>query len=94
MMIHRVLPEDTGTLRVRSMPNSAKYRRYAEVARKLAMQQQGSDDFMWAQLAQLWDRVADRKAAQEAQSAGGKHQLLIRDMLNDPAGRDFVAAPA
>ena len=49
---------------------------------------------MWAQLAQLWDRVADRKAAQEAQSAGGKHQLLIRDMLNDPAGRDFVAAPA
>jgi hypothetical protein len=42
--------------------SSAKYRRYAEVARKLA----GSDDFMWAQLAALWDEVAKRIAAKEA----------------------------
>jgi hypothetical protein len=50
--------------------SSAKYRRYAEVARKLA----GSDDFMWAQLAALWDEVAERMAAKEARSASGKHQ--------------------
>jgi len=37
------------------------------VARKLAKQQQGSDGFIWAQLAKLWDKVADRKAAKEAQ---------------------------
>jgi hypothetical protein len=51
------------------VPNSAEYRRYAEVARRLATQQQGSDGFMWAQLATLWDKVADRKAAEEAQLA-------------------------
>ena len=49
------------------MPNSAVYRRYAEVARKLAKQQEGSDGFMWAQLAALWDKVADYKAAKAAQ---------------------------
>jgi hypothetical protein len=47
--------------------NSAEYRRYAEVARKLAKQQQGGHGFMWAQLAALWDNVADRLAAKEAQ---------------------------
>jgi hypothetical protein len=50
--------------------SSAKYRRYAEVARKLA----GSDDFMWAQLAALWDEVAERMAAKEARSPGVQHQ--------------------
>jgi hypothetical protein len=47
------------------LPNSAHYRRYADVARKLA-KQQGSNGFMWAQLAVLWNQVADRKAAREA----------------------------
>ena len=51
----------------RIVPNSAEYRRYAEVARQLAKQQQGSDGFMWAQLAALWDNVAERMAAKEAQ---------------------------
>ena len=52
------------------MPTTAKYRRYAEVARKLAAQVQGSDRFMWAQLAQLWDKAADRMASKE--KAAGK----------------------
>jgi hypothetical protein len=47
------------------LPNSARYRRYADVARKLA-KQQGSNGFMWAQLAVLWNQVADREAAKEA----------------------------
>jgi ATP-dependent exoDNAse (exonuclease V) alpha subunit len=38
------------------MPTRAKYRHYAEVARKLAEQKQGSDRFMWARLALLWDK--------------------------------------
>ena len=49
------------------MPNSAVHRRYAEVARKLAKQQEGSDGFMWAHLAALWDKVADYRAAKAAQ---------------------------
>ena len=44
------------------LPNSVHYRRYANVARKLAKQQEGSNGFMWGQLAVLWNRVADRKA--------------------------------
>ena len=57
------------------MPTSAKYRRYAEVARKLAKQQQGSDGFMmWTQLAALWDEVAERMAAKDARSASEQHQ--------------------
>jgi len=40
-------------------PNSVHYRRYANVARKLAIQQEGSNGFMWAQLAVLWNQVAD-----------------------------------
>jgi hypothetical protein len=48
------------------LPNSVHYRRYANVARKLAIQQEGSNGFMWAQLAVLWNQVADRKAAKEA----------------------------
>ena len=47
------------------MPTTAIFRRYAEVARKLAEQKQSSDRFMWAQLAQLWDKAADRMAAKE-----------------------------
>jgi hypothetical protein len=66
---------NTRSLRLGSVPNSAKYRRYAEVARKLAKQQHGSDGFMmWTQLAALWDEVAERMAAKEARSASGKHQ--------------------
>jgi hypothetical protein len=42
------------------------YRRYAEVARRLAKHQQGSNGFMWAQLAALWDEVAQRMVAKEA----------------------------
>jgi hypothetical protein len=57
---------------------SAEYRRYAEVARKLAKQQQRSDGFMWAQLAALWDKVADRKAAEEA------HLLTRCETQNNP----------
>ena len=49
--------------------NSAEYRRYAEVARRLAKQQHGSDGFMWSQLAALWDEVAERIAAKEARLA-------------------------
>jgi len=41
----------------------------AEVARKLARQQQGSEARMWAQLGQLWD-AASRMAAKE--KAAGK----------------------
>ena len=37
----------------RIVPKSAEYKRYAEVARRLAKQQQGSDGFMGAQLAAL-----------------------------------------
>jgi hypothetical protein len=48
------------------LPNSVHYRRYANVARKLAKQQEGSNGFMWGQLAVLWNQVADRKAAKEA----------------------------
>jgi hypothetical protein len=59
--------------------NSAEYKRYAEVARRLAKQQQGSDGFMWTQLAALWDEVADRKAAVEAQL------LARRETDNSPA---------
>jgi len=58
---------------------SAEYRRYAEVARKLAKQQQGSDGFMWAQLTVLWDDVADRMAAKET------HLLPRRETQNSPA---------
>ena len=58
------------------MPSSAKYRRYAEVARRLA---QGSDGFMGAQLAALWSEVADRKAAKEGQL------LPRRETENSPA---------
>jgi hypothetical protein len=67
MTIHRVPPEDAGTLRLPSVPNSAEYRRYAEVARRLAKQQQGSDRFMWGQLVALWGKVAERKVAAEGQ---------------------------
>jgi hypothetical protein len=74
MTIHRVLSEDTGILRLRSVPDSAKYRRYAEVAQRLAKQHQGSDRLMWAQLAALWDEVAERMAAKEAQSPSVQHQ--------------------
>jgi hypothetical protein len=59
MTIHRVLSEDTGILRLRSVPDSAKYRRYAEVAQRLAKQHQGSDRLMWAQLAALWDGLSE-----------------------------------
>jgi hypothetical protein len=47
------------------VPSSAKFRRYAEVARRLAKQLQGAERFMWAQLAQQWDKVADQMAAKE-----------------------------
>jgi hypothetical protein len=73
MTIHRVPPEDAGTLRLASVPNSAEYRRYAEVARKLAAQQPGSDRLMWARLAVLWDDVADRIAAKEERAASAVH---------------------
>ena len=64
------------------MPNAAEYRRYAEVARKLAEQQQGSEALMWAQLAQLWDKVAERKA-----------QLLARcETHNSPADESGAQA--
>lgn len=43
------------------------FRRYAEVARKLAKEEQGSVALMWAELSALWDRVADRTATKEAQ---------------------------
>jgi hypothetical protein len=52
------------------MPIPAKYRHYAEVARKLANQLHGSEAFMWARLALLWDKAADRMAAKE--KASGK----------------------
>jgi hypothetical protein len=52
------------------VPTSAKFKRYAEVARKLAKQQLGSEAFMWAQLAQHWAQVADRMAVKE--KAAGK----------------------
>src|SRR6516162_10629597 len=60
MTIHRVWPGPTGsgyTLRFGSRLIQSEYRRYAEVARKLANQQQGSNGFMWAQLAALWDKL-------------------------------------
>jgi hypothetical protein len=69
MTILRVRPEDKGTLGLGSVPNSAEFKRYAEVARRLAKQQQGSDGFMWSQLAALWDEVAERVAAKEARLA-------------------------
>jgi len=40
-----------------NMPNSAEFKRYAEVARRLAKQQKGSDGLMWSQLAALLLRV-------------------------------------
>jgi hypothetical protein len=43
------------------MASSAKHRRYADVARRLA--KQSSDGFMWGQLVAF--DVADRKAAKE-----------------------------
>ena len=48
------------------LPNSGEYRRYAEVARQVAKQEQGSDH-LWAELALFWENVADYKAAEEAQ---------------------------
>jgi hypothetical protein len=64
MTIHQGLAECTVI-----MPSSAKLRRYAEVAWKLVKQQQGSDRIMWAQLAQHWDKAADRMAAKEKAAA-------------------------
>ena len=49
------------------IPNSAEYRRYAEVARQVAKQEQGSDFHLWVELALFWENVADYKAAEEAQ---------------------------
>ena len=42
------------------LPNSAEYRRYAEVARQVAKQEQGSDH-LWAELALFWENVAITK---------------------------------
>jgi hypothetical protein len=56
------------------MPNSAEFKRYAEVARKLAKQPLGSNGLMWTQLAAQWDKVAERMAAKEAQSPSVQHQ--------------------
>ena len=58
--------------------NSTEYR-YAEVARRLAKQQQGSDGFMWSQLAALWDEVAKRIAAKEAQSASVQRERHVEE---------------
>ena len=66
MMIHQGLAECTLRLVV---PTPAKFRRYAEVARKLAKQQEGAEALMWAQLAVLWDSAADRMAAKEKAAA-------------------------
>ena len=52
MTIHQGLASCT----VAFVPSSANYRRYAEVARKLAKQPQASDRLMWAQLAALWTK--------------------------------------
>ena len=49
------------------IPDSTEYMRYAEVARQVAKQEQGSDHFMWAELALFWENVADYKASEEAQ---------------------------
>jgi hypothetical protein len=49
------------------MPNSAQYSRYAEVAQSLAKQERGADHSMWAELALLWQEVAEYTAAEEAQ---------------------------
>jgi hypothetical protein len=71
-------------------PNSVHYRRYANVARKLAKQQEGSNGLMWGQLAVLWNQVADRKGWKRSclrkirrttarQSMSGAHpQLAVR----------------
>ena len=53
----------------RTMPNSAEYRRYAEVAQKLAKKERGSDHSMWAELALFWREVAEYTAAEVAQLA-------------------------
>jgi len=49
------------------IPDSTEYRRYAEVARQVAKQEQGSDHPMWAELALFWESVADYNAAEENQ---------------------------
>ena len=49
------------------IPNSTEYRRYAEVARQVAKEEQGSRQSMWIELALFWDHVADYIAAEEAQ---------------------------
>jgi hypothetical protein len=79
MTILRVSPEDKGTLGLGSVPNSAEFKRYAEVARRLAKQQQGSDGLIWVRLAVLWDDVADRMANKEARSPSAQHQHHIEE---------------
>ena len=50
-----------------TIPNSTEFRRYAEVARQVASEEQGSGQPMWAEMALFWENVADYKAAEEAQ---------------------------
>jgi hypothetical protein len=51
-------------MRRNTTPNSAEYKRYAEVARRLAKEQ--PEAFMWAELALLWENVARYRTAEEA----------------------------
>ena len=53
----------------RMIPNSAEYRRYAEVARQVANEEQGLDR-LWIELALFWENVAEYRAAEEAQLPG------------------------
>ncbi len=54
-------------MRRNTTPEPAEYERYAEVARHLATQESGLGGFMWAELALLWETVAQYRAAEEAQ---------------------------
>ena len=49
------------------MPDSAEFRRHAEVARQIAKEERGADHFIWTELALFWENVADYVAAEEAQ---------------------------
>jgi hypothetical protein len=47
------------------------------VARQVAKQEQGSDHFMWAELALFWENVADYKAFRRSAAAAATTALQM-----------------
>jgi hypothetical protein len=61
------------------VPNSAEFKRYAEVARKLPKQQLGSDGFMWTQLAAQWDKVVSEWLPRKRSCPRAASEFMLRN---------------